>query len=132
MQELWNFYTQRLGAYDTFYFENINESPTSLSGDETIGTGDGSDTTFNFDRYPVKSGDCSITVGGVAKTEASDYTVNYTTGAITFGVAPSSGDAIVATSYRFYYTCRFLEDYMDRELFAYRLYNSGLKIVQVL
>lgn len=132
MQELWNFYTARQGSYDTFYFENINESPTSLSGDEAVGTGDGSDTTFNFDRFPVKSGDCTVTAGGSAQVEATDYTVTYTTGAIIFASAPGSGDAIVATSYKFYYICRFVDDYMDRELFSYKMYNGELRVQEVL
>lgn len=132
MQEIWNFYTQRLGSYDTFYFENINESPTSLSGDETIGTGDGVTAGWVFDRFPVISGDCTVTAGGSAQVEVTDYTVNYTTGTITFVSAPGSGDAIVATGYRFYYICRFVDDYMDRELFAYRLYNGELRVQEVI
>lgn len=132
MQELWTFYKDRQGAYDTFYFENPNDSPISLSGDETIGVGDGTDVSFNFDRFPVKSGDCTITVGGIAQTEATDYNVTYATGAITFVSAPASGDTITATDYRFYTISRFAEDNMSRELFSYRLYNSGLRLIEVI
>ena len=132
MQELWTFYKDRQGAYDTFYFENTNDSPISLSGDEAIGTGDGVTASFSLSRFPVKSGDCDIEVDGVSKTEVTDYAVNYTTGVATFVSAPSSGDSIVAKEYNFYYICRFAEDNMSRELFSYRLYNSGLKISEVL
>jgi len=133
MQELWTFYKDRQGAYDTFYFENTNDSPISLSGDEVIGVGDGSDTTFNFNRFPVKSGDCSLssaTSGDL--TESVDYAVTYATGAITFASAPASGDTITATDYRFYTICRFAEDNMSRELFSYRLFNSALKLIEVI
>ena len=133
MQELWTFYKNRQGAYDTFYFENPNDSPISLSGDETLGTGNGSNKNFTLDRYPVHSGDCilvSATSGDL--TEGVDYTVNYTTGAITFSSAPANNDVIKATSYHFYYICRFAKDDMSRELFSYQLYNTGLEVLQVL
>ena len=129
---IYNFFNKRQGMYDSFYWECNDESPTSQSGDESIGTGDGADKTFNFSRYPVISGDCDITVDGVAKTEVNDYTVNYTTGGITFDSAPGDGEAIVATSYRFYYVVRFAEDAMSREQFAYKLHNLDVDLVEVL
>lgn len=131
-QEKWKFYTERHGAYDSFYFENTHESPTSLSGDEVLGTGDGIDTSWQFNRYPVISGDCDITVGASGYSEAVDYTVNYTTGAITMVTVPPSGDVITATDYRFFRICRFVEDNLTRELFSYKLYNMGLELIEIL
>ena len=135
---IYDFFNTMEGRGDSFYFEVTDESPTSQSGDETIAQGDGSDRTFQFDRYPVKSGDCSLTLsnsagsGDTPQTEGGDYTVNYTTGAITFGSAPGTGDTITATSYRFYYAVRFAEDYLDRKQFAYQLYNFGINLVEVI
>ena len=129
---IYDFFNTMQGRGESFYWECDEESPTSQSGDEIIGTGDGSTVAFSFDRYPVKSGDCTITVGGVAQTEVNDYTVNYAMGAITFSSAPGSGDSIVATSYRFYYPVRFNEDEMTREQFAYKLYNFGIELVEVI
>ena len=134
---LYDFFNTRQGRGDSFYWEVPDESPTSQSGDETVGQGDGNDRTFNFDRYPVKSGDCTLLLrhtdsGDSPQTEAGDYTVNYATGLITFGSAPGTGDTILATSYRFYYVVRFAEDDMDRKQFAYQLYNFGISLVEVI
>jgi len=129
---VYNFFNSMQGKGDSFYWEVTDESPTSQSGDEHVGTGDGTTKTFYLDRYPVISGDCNLTVGGIAKTEAVDYDVNYTTGALTFGTAPTSGDIITATSYRFYYNVRFLEDELSRQNFAYKLYNFDISLVEVL
>lgn len=128
---IYDFFNSRQGSFESFYWEAEDESPTSISGDEPVGTGNGSTTAFQFNKYPVKSGDCAVTVGGVLKTEGSDYTVNYTTGALLFGSAPTSGDAIVATGYRWYYKVRFEEDEMNREQFMYRLYNFDINLLEV-
>jgi hypothetical protein len=94
---------------------------------ETLGTGDGTTTTFEFanqylidlchgkvtgedDVVPTNAQGGTdffthITVGGTAMTEtpfggsAADYTINYATGTVTFTVAPLNGAAVVATQY---------------------------------
>jgi uncharacterized protein (TIGR02217 family) len=129
---IFNFYNDRQGQGESFYWECHDESPTSQSGDELLGIGDGENVTFNFSRYPIISGDCDITVGGDARTEVTDYTVNYDTGEIVFEEAPSGDLAVLARSYRFYYKLRFAEDDLSKKQFAYKLYNIDIDLVEVL
>lgn len=126
IDQVWNFYLSRRGIYESFYFENKNESPKT---NETIGVGDGTSISFSLDYYPVMSGDIGVTVGGVAYTESSDYTITRATGAITFLSTPPSGDTILATSYKYARQVRFANQ-MSRELFNYQLYNSEITLVE--
>lgn len=127
--QVWNFYNSRNGAFDTFYFVNPNETPVN---NENFGTGNGSATVFTLTNSPLPSGEPSIVkVAAVTKTEGTDYTVNRTTGAITFTAAPASGNAITAT-YDFARIVRFAEDKLNREMFSYQLYNGNLKLIEVL
>ena len=76
--------------------------PTVSNADVVIGTGDGSETDFTLAKEYVDtpaaitrtrllqkpvSGTVTVAIDGVAKTEGVDYTVNYTTGVVTFGSA---------------------------------------------
>ncbi|OPY58794.1 MAG: Flagellar hook-associated protein 3 [Pelotomaculum sp. PtaU1.Bin035] len=79
---------------------------------EPVGTGDGTTTVFNLAQKPVTSSPPpSLTVGGAAYTlvpsppstmpSDSQYSIDYNTGKITFGVAPAAGQPIVA-NYSYY------------------------------
>lgn len=127
--QIWNFYNSRSGAFDTFYFTNPNETPVA---NEVFGTGNGSTTVFTLANSPIPSGTMSISVGGVAKTESTHYTVNRSTGVITFNTPPSGGLSVTAVSYNFSRIVRFAEDKLGRELFSYQLYNGNLKLTEVL
>lgn len=123
---------QNYGA-TAWVFSHLFTDKTTWFGDairvtnETLGTGDGTTTTFNFanqylidmchgkitgEDYVVPTAGqggtdffAHITVAGNPMTEtpfassAADYTVDYAAGTITFTTAPSNGDAIVATQY---------------------------------
>ena len=79
--------------------------------EEQIGLGDSSTTVFQLTKTyttgtqtyirniykPVPGSLVSLTVNGVAQTESTDFTIDYTTGLITFTSAPASGHAIVVT-----------------------------------
>jgi hypothetical protein len=52
---------------------------------------------FQLPHFPVVDGSQSVTVAGVAKTEGADYTINNTTGVISFTVAPG----LVVATYRY-------------------------------
>lgn len=127
MQQAWDFYIARNGSFDTFYFENPNESPVSS---EILGTGNGINVNFNLAHYPLPSGAITLTSGATTFTETSHYTLTRSTGAVVFNVAPT-GD-VVATNYNFCRVVRFAEDNLDRELFNYRLFNTKLKLIEVL
>jgi len=65
--------------------------------DERVGTGDGSTTIFRLRHVPVLADSQTIRVGGVAKSEGVDYTLDDASGKLTFIQAPADGDAITAS-----------------------------------
>jgi uncharacterized protein (TIGR02217 family) len=92
--------------------------------DMAIGTGDGVDATFQLVKtyddgviqvtriiqLPV-SGTVEISVAGAVKTEVTHYTINYSTGIVTFtgGNIPAAAQAVTA-SFEFDVPVRFAED----------------------
>jgi uncharacterized protein (TIGR02217 family) len=105
MAELLTFFMARRGrAYGFRYFDWLDNEIT----DQSLGFGDGTTTTFQlvkaYTNYQPES-ETTVTytrtitkpawdtfsgvmVGGVLKVEGTDFSVDYTTGIITFGVAP--------------------------------------------
>ncbi len=125
MDSLWTFYNARKGIYDTFLFENPAESPKV---GEVIGTGNGFNKYFYVDNPPIYSlATTTVYVAGVSVA----FTANLTIGQIVCIVAPASGK-IVTANYRTFRTVRFAEDGLTKELFAYKLLNAELKLVEVL
>ena len=65
--------------------------------------GNGSSTQYQLDATGIGSGAVSAVVDGVAKAETTDFTVNRTTGIVTFGTAPSDAtglaDNVIITFY---------------------------------
>ena len=88
------------GNKATGYVLTYKTQELSVTG-EAVGTGDGATTEFLLDNYPVKSGSLTVYVDGVAKTEGTDYNVDYNTGKITFTSAPANGASITA-DYTYY------------------------------
>ena len=97
--------------------------PTFEADDVIIGTGDGSAVAFQLIKsyglvyvvnrviqLPVE-GTVAITVAGVAKVETTDYTVDYSTGLLTFGAGdiPTTGQVVRAT-FEFDVPVRFTDD----------------------
>lgn len=103
------FYLARGGKFRAFRFKDWNDYTLTT---QLIGTGDGAEDAFQIVKtytdgvqtytrtiqLPV-SGTLSVTVNAVAKVETTDYTVNYSTGVITFGGGdiPGSGHAVRVT-----------------------------------
>ncbi len=135
MEDIWYFYKQRKGIYDSFWWENENESPIE---DELLGSGDGSTTVFQTDHYPVPSGGVSaylkdVETGVDTDIPSGDYTLLRVSGTLTFAGAniPAAGKYVYA-DYRWCYKVRFLEDIMSKDLFAYKVYNLSLNLKQIL
>lgn len=128
MDQVWDFYTARSGAYDTFYFENTNESPISAGA---LGNGDGTTTVFTSPNFPYMSGSPTAIMYNGTTIDSSNYTVARSTGAITFTIA-ASGGTIITQDYSFARIVRFKEDSLARELFNFKLYNSGMEFIEVL
>lgn len=127
-QQVWDFYNAREGAFGTFYFENPNESPVTS---ELLGTGNGVNLSFQLDHFPLPSGSITLSTPSLSYTETTHYTLSKTTGAIVFnsGMAPT-GD--LSATYSFARNVRFTEDKLNRELFNFKLYNLGIKLIEVL
>lgn len=101
--------------------------------DQAIGTGDGVRATFQLSkRYgsvhapytrlvakPV-SGSVRVAVAGVENSEGVDFTVDATTGAVTFlaGRIPPA-DAAITSGFRFDVPVRFDTDYLEVDLNAF-------------
>jgi len=64
--------------------------------DEAVGVGDGTTTVFSLDNTPVIPGTETIYVKGVVQTRDTDYSIDYTTGTITFTTAPKNNRRITA------------------------------------
>ncbi len=72
-------------------------STVSVAG-EAVGTGNGTNATFNLDWFPITASSDVVKVNGVTQTRGTAYTIDNTTGAITFlsGYIPAAGAAITA------------------------------------
>lgn len=130
MHEVLEFFEARLGRLYGFRWKDWadykscapNRNPSR--DDQTIGTGDGSETEFQLVKA-YSSGPTSWTraikkpVSGTVLVEVNgslvnpaDYSVNTETGIITFDTAPASGRVIKA-GYEFDVPVRFTNDHID-------------------
>lgn len=120
------FYIARLGpAYGFKWFDWLDFSSAANGRDAPddedvlIGSGDGTEVNFQLiknytsggitrTRLIIKpiSGTVVVALDGVAKTEGTDYTINYTTGIVTFTAAPGAGVEVTA-GFKFYVPVRF-------------------------
>jgi hypothetical protein len=81
--------------------------------DERVGTGDGSATVMKLAHSPVMDSTAIIRVAGVQITAPTYFTLDYSTGKLTFASAPDDGDPVVA-SYDFAaFTDSELQQYLD-------------------
>lgn len=127
VRQVLDFYVARGGLANSFnYFDPRDHHSAATAGqikfaddvvlpsDQNIGVGDGTTTTFQLvKRYqdgggshvrsirkPI-SGTIRVAVDGVEKTIGVDFTVNVTTGVVTFMSAPSAA-AVITAGFKFY------------------------------
>lgn len=125
MNVIWDFYIARKGAYGNFWVK----VPTEYSIiSESIGTGDGKETVFLLDEFPVDTAaNFTLYVNGSSTAGTlSNNTVTEKSYA-TFSAPPAAATALTA-SYEFYFRMRFLEDALSRKLMSYKLLHSDLKL----
>ncbi len=136
LQDIVAFYEARRGPLYAFRFKDPLDfkscSPVAeTSGeDQTIGTGDGSQTEFQliksygeeepFVRAITKpvEGTVSISINGTAATLGTDFELNYLTGLMTILTPPNSGDLITA-GFEFDVPVRFEADELNINLAAF-------------
>ena len=141
--ELEGFFNARSGAFDSFLYIDPNDN--AVSG-QTIGVGDGATIQFQLIRAyggadePILAPNAvtSLTVGGVAKVNGTDYGVGAWENGVTppgtinfFTGAPAIGAAIVV-SFSFYFPVRFIEDTTTFSNFMQSLHeNKKVSFVQI-
>jgi hypothetical protein len=87
------------GSSNPIEIEVWNDKPATITN-ESVGTGDGLNPTFGLAHGNIyASASLTVKVAGVTKTETTQYTVNRTTGVITFlpGHIPTAGQAVTAS-----------------------------------
>lgn len=131
------FFEARRGPLYGFRFADpLDHSSALPSGDvsatdQTIGTGDGVTNTFSLVKtyasggYGVdrpitkpKANTVLVAVDGVTQGEASAFTVDTSTGVVTFAAAPAAG-AVITAGFEFETPVRFDTDRLDISLEAF-------------
>ena len=153
LDELTNFFQAMYGKAYSFRYKDwgdykscaINKEPRS--SDQLIGIGDSTDgndgtieyqlvknyiagnTTIRDIKKPVS---VQIEVNGALKVENTDYTIDMTTGIITFsgGNVPLLGEEIKA-GYEFDVPCRFDTDELNISIDAYSIGTVSVPLIEV-
>ncbi len=132
LRTLLGFFMLCQGAFGTFLFQD--PSDFQVTGQQ-IGIGDASTTVFQLQRVmgailpyggflePIVAPNVvrAIHLNGLLQAPTS-YSVDPTTGLVSFSTAPSSG-LIISADFSYYFRCRFVDDKYDFENFMYRLWQ---------
>lgn len=152
MDELTNFFMVVNGRAYGFRYKDWNDFSINL---QQIGVGDGSTTTFQLVKTytyvetassttvtytrritkPSWSTIAGVTVDGTpvpADTGSPHYTIDYTTGILTFSTAPGNGLVVAVGAAEFHIPVRFDDDALDvvQEFWNTSSWNS-IKLVEV-
>jgi uncharacterized protein (TIGR02217 family) len=132
LQKIMGFFLYHRAAWDSWLFDNPDDNTTAV--EQTLGTGNGVQTQYQLVRSigyapwltiePVQNVNVlgTVKVAGVAKTEGTHFTRS-ATGLLTFGTAPTAGQAVTWVPGSWYYRCRFMEDELGTEKFAKDLFE---------
>jgi uncharacterized protein (TIGR02217 family) len=132
LRTLMGFFLQQQGAFQPFLFDDPTDDMVSA---QAIGTGNGSTTVFQL----VRSMGVALPGGGFAEPitapnavsaiyldgivqSALGYSVDLTTGLVTFTVSPPAGQLVTA-DFTYYFRVRFADDTADFENFLYQLWS---------
>jgi uncharacterized protein (TIGR02217 family) len=131
LRTLMGFFLQQQGAFQPFLFDDPTDDTVSA---QAIGTGNGSTTVFQL----VRSMGVALPGGGFAEAVtapnavsaiyfdgivqiASGYSIDPTTGLVTFTTPPPAAQLITA-DFTYYFRVRFADDTADFENFLYQLW----------
>ena len=132
LRTLMGFFMLCQGAFGTFLFQDPSDD--RVSGQQ-IGTGDTLRTVFQLQRTmgktlpgggflePIVAPNVvsAVYFNGIVQDPAG-YSVDPTTGLVTFNIAPGSG-LIITADYSYYFRCRFVDDSYAFENFMFRLWQ---------
>lgn len=143
IQELLDFFHRTHGALDGFRFKNFtdyNSAHTDESTsflDQIIGVADGVETDFQLKKTYYSGaynnvtkpviGTVTIGVNGVLQT--SGYTVDYSTGIVTFAVAPAAGN--VTAGFQYDLPVRFESDQLVLVPQTFIHGTASLRVVEI-
>jgi len=127
LRSLMDFFNSRAGAFDTFLFPDPSDFTVTQ---QPIATGNGSQVTWQLVRQLVPNGFSetivapnvvsAVYLNGVPQSSTL-YSVDNTTGLVTFLAAPGSGVVISAT-FTYYFRVYF-EDALNFDNFMFRLWQ---------
>jgi uncharacterized protein (TIGR02217 family) len=142
-----NFFYARKGRFFGFRLQDPTDYKANRDGvtAQTLGTGTGVLTTFQLIKTygdaggsyiytvykPCNNSTLKVYVNSVLKTSPGDYTIDYTSGIITFTSAPPLGH-VVAAYYEYDVPARFDTDVLDG---SYKQFNDlnwqGIPIIEI-
>ncbi len=130
---------------DPFDFKSCKVASAPADIDQLLGTGDGAATGFQLVKHyasgpasytrainkPV-AGSALVAIDGAAQSEGADFTLDETTGLITFSVPPAAGAAVTA-GYLFDTPVRFDTDELRINLAAFKAGDiPSIPLIEVL
>ena len=145
---LLNFFHARAGRARGFrlkdwsdYSSAADNLSSPVFSDQIIGTGDGATLVFQLsknyssggvthNRVIAKPQAGSVMVGGGGAQRLSGWSVDTTTGLVTFASAPTSGQVITA-GFLFDVSVRFDTDYLSLSAENYVAYQADVPIVEI-
>lgn len=139
MRQILSFFEERRGRFHGFLFRDPLDHSSGQESvtpyDQDLGFGDGSQTEFRlikhygsaFDPFARRikkpiAGSVRVAINGSELTKGSDFTVDETTGLLSFASAPTSGASLTA-GFEFDVPVRFDTDQLDVELSSF---DAGL------
>jgi uncharacterized protein (TIGR02217 family) len=152
LSELIKFFHMTRGRAHSFRYKNwldykscdVEDIITPF--DQVFGTGDGTTKTFQLTKTYILFGIAElintidikkpvpssvvVSIDYVTKVVNTDYTINYTTGVVTFNTAPTTG-AVLRWGGEFDLPCRFDVDELQVTLDFYEHGSSNIPIVEV-
>ncbi|MDR3450736.1 MAG: DUF2460 domain-containing protein [Alphaproteobacteria bacterium] len=145
---LLNFFHARAGRARGFRLKDWSDNSSAADnlsspafGDQIIGVGDGTTVVFQLaknyasgavthSRTITKPVAGSVTVGVNGAALLSGWSIDTTTGLVTFAVAPASGQNITA-GFLFDVPVRFDSDYLSLSAENYAAYQADVPIVEI-
>jgi len=128
---LWDFFKARLGRYDSFWIKFPSNKNKKITG-EAVGTGNGSQTEFDLDYFPVDISSVKVYLAGQLQTSGYSVSNNLTEEKATITFDSPPGAVAITADYEYYIQVRFNEDYHEQSMIAYKLYETGVKLIEVL
>ena len=130
LRTLMGFYLACQGAFATFLYDDPTDD--NVVGQQ-LGTGTGSSTTLQLVRTfgaagvpnftePITAPNAVSAIYFNGIVQRSGWSVDPTSGLVTFTAAPPAG-AVITADFSYYFHCRFMSDAYSFDNFMYRLWS---------